>query len=267
MEQDGSKGSAVLGNTNSKTLTVKRESACKKYSFTLNNYSNDEYESLVTFFKNGSNKFIIGKEKGEQGTPHLQGYVEFSIKKRITECKHINKRIHWEQSKGTQEDNLKYCSKEGDYILDGFWLKKPLKILSDDKLKDWQKEIIEIVKKEPDDRKIYWYWEETGGIGKTTFSKYLSHHYGAIPVEGKKNDILFCAANFEADIYIFDFERSMEEYISYGGIEKIKNGYYMCAKYESKPIVRNPPHIFIFANFPPETKMLSLDRWVIKYIE
>ena len=61
-----------------------------------------------------------------------------------------------------------------------------------------------------------------------------------------------------------DIERSMEDYISYGAIEKIKNGYFMCAKYESKPIIRNPPHLLIFANFKPNIDELSLDRWVIR---
>ena len=55
----------------------------------------------------------------------------------------------------------------------------------------------------------------------------------------------------------------MEDYVSYGSIEKIKNGYFMCSKYESKPIVRNSPHVFIFANFEPELDALSLDRWHI----
>ena len=55
----------------------------------------------------------------------------------------------------------------------------------------------------------------------------------------------------------------MEEYVSYGAIEKIKNGYYMCSKYESKPIIRNPPHIIIMANFEPDYEALSKDRWIV----
>ena len=44
-------------------------------------------------------------------------------------------------------------------------------------------------------------------------------------------------------------------------LKKSKNGYFMCSKYESKPIIRNSPHVFIFANFEPDVKELSLDRW------
>ena len=40
----------------------------------------------------------------------------------------------------------------------------------------------------------------------------------------------------------------------------------MCAKYESKPICRNSPHVIIFANFEPDLDKLSNDRWIIKKI-
>ena len=265
--KNGSNGSRILGNTNPKSLTTKRETASKNWCFTLNNYTDSEYQDILTFLNNGSNKYIIGKEKGEKGTPHLQGYIELEKKMRLSEVKTLCKRIHFEKTKGTQEDNIKYCSKEGDYIIKGLKVKKPLKLIQKEQLYNWQKEIIEIIEKEPDDRKVYWYWCEKGRSGKTSFAKYLSYHYQAIPIEGKKNDILFCAAEYESELYIFDFERSMEEYISYGAIEKIKNGYYMCSKYESKPIIRNPPHVIIFANFEPDKSQLSLDRWKIKKLK
>lgn len=125
------------------------------------------------------------------------------------------------------------------------------------------KKLLLILNEEPDDRTIHWIWESKGMTGKTTFCKFLSHYHGAIPLEGKKNDILYCAAEFESDLYVWDLERSMEDFVSYGALEKIKNGYYMCAKYESKPIIRPCPHILVFANFPPDEDKLSKDRWNI----
>lgn len=257
-ETDGSGGSGRLGNT-------KRPNASKRWCFTLNNWSQKELDTVLQNLSLApENRYCIGKEVGEKGTPHLQGYIEFANKCRPLEIKGMDvaKRIHWEKCKGNKEANINYCIKEGDYITN-FKIKKPLKCLKEEQLYNWQKEIIEIIKKDPDDRKIYWYWEEKGNMGKTTFAKYLTIKYDAVPIEGKKNDILYCAAEHESDIYIFDLERSMEEFISYGAMEKIKNGYYMCSKYESKPITRNPPHIFCFANFPPDKSKLSLDRWVI----
>nr|UOF83117.1 rep protein [Cressdnaviricota sp.] len=257
MTQNSSNSSEV-GKGNTKLSP--QDSPCKRWCFTFNNYTESEYENIVQLLN--SSKYIIGKEVGENGTPHLQGYVNFETKTRLTALKKINNKIHWEKCKGSEEDNIKYCSKDGKYTTN-FKIKKPLKILSDDKLYNWQKKVIEIIKEEPDDRKIYWFWEEKGCAGKTTFCKYLTSKYGAVPIEGKKNDILYCAAEFESDIYVMDIERSMEDYVSYGAIEKIKNGYYMCAKYESKPIVRNSPHVLIFANFEPDVSALSKDRWII----
>lgn len=254
MNNNGNIGNSSSGNT-------KRTTPSKRWCFTLNNYTEKEYTDIIGIF--GNNKYIIGKEIGKEGTPHLQGYVDFSTKKRPLEIVGLTKRIHWEKAKGSEDDNLTYCAKDLSFVIHNMKIKKPLKILKEEQLYKWQKDIVEIVKTEPDDRTIYWFWEPKGNTGKTTFMKYLMAKYGAVPIEGKKNDILYCAAEFESDIYIFDFERSMEEYVSYAAMEKIKNGAYMCSKYESKPILRNSPHIICFANFEPDKEKLSLDRWII----
>nr|WAE42273.1 MAG: replication associated protein [Cressdnaviricota sp.] len=251
---------SVLGNTIAKT----RISQLKRWAFTWNNYEESDFKSLIEKLDRMETKYCIGEEIGESGTPHLQGYIELNKPMRWTEL-NLSKKIHWEGCKGTQEQNIKYCTKDNKYKTN-LKIKKPLKVLKEEQLYNWEKDIIKIIEAEPDDRKIYWYWEEKGAVGKTTFCKYLSAKYGAVPVEGKKNDILYCASEFESEIYLFDLERSMEDYVSYGAIEKIKNGYYMCSKYESKPVIRNPPHIIIFANFPPDESQLSADRWVIRIL-
>lgn len=251
------KAPETLGNT-------KQESASKRWCFTLNNYTENDYIAIKkNLSANSSNKWIIGKEVGEQGTPHLQGYIAMTKRFRWSELK-LSSAIHWEKCKGDEKSNYIYCSKEGKFETNMIYkIPRPLKVLKEEQLYEWQKKIIALIKTEADDRTIHWYWEPNGNIGKTTFCKYLSAVHGAVPIEGKKNDILYCASEFESDIYLFDFERSMEDYISYGAIEKIKNGYYMCSKYESKPIIRNCPHIIIFANFEPEISKLSKDRWNI----
>lgn len=260
MAQMDQKNKGVLGNTEK---PPKRISASKRWCFTLNNYTDEEYLTLLHNLDGSS--FIVGKEIGESGTPHLQGYVEFKDKRRMSENKVFNKRIHWEQSKGTRDQNIDYCTKDNDYFFIGFKInkKKQVKILKEEQLYKWQRDIIALIKTEPDDRTIHWFWEPTGNRGKTTFIKYLCQKFNAVPLEGKKNDILYCAAMFESDVYVFDIERSMEDYVSYAALEKIKNGVFMCSKYESKPVIRNCPHVIIFANFPPDEDELSKDRWKI----
>lgn len=255
-------GSEGEGNTK----PLPRITASKNWCFTLNNYTDEMLALLAPILE--LNKYIYGFEVGEQGTPHLQGYVEFTDKKRPSEYIKI-KQIHWTKSKGTRDENITYCSKDGNYKTN-FIVKRPLKkLICEDESKQykWQKDILKIISEEPDDRTIHWFWESDGCAGKTTFAKFLTRKYEAVPLEGKKNDILYCAAEFESNIYIYDIERSLEDYVSYGAIEKIKNGYYMCAKYESKPIDRNPPHVIIFANFKPDMSNLSEDRWHIVEIK
>lgn len=257
VSKNGSNGSTKKverGNT--------RLSPAKEWCFTLNNYTEDEYNQICSIAKDGSiiSDYIVGKEIGEKGTPHLQGYIKFVKKHRPLEVFKFTKRMHWELCKGSLIDNRNYCGKEGNFITN-IPAPKKLKILEETKLFSWQREIINIVQKDPDERTIHWYWESEGKSGKSTFAKYLCHKYNGVPVDGKKNDILYCAATFNSDLYIFDFERSMEDYISYGAMEKIKNGFYMCAKYESRPIIRNCPHIICFANFEPDYDKLSKDRW------
>lgn len=262
MNKVGANGARQLGNTNP-TAKSNRVSQSKYWCFTFNNFTESDRTDIINHFDKIGARYIIGIERGENNLVlHLQGYVEVDKKMRWSEFKLSNK-IHWEPRKGSQEDNLKYCSKDGNFVIKGMKIKKPLKVLRDDQLYGWQKEIIEIVKQDPDDRIIYWIWDRKGLSGKTTFCKYLSIKYDAINLEGKKNDILYCAALFETDLYVWDLERSMEDYISYAALEKIKNGYFMCQKYESKPIHRNSPHIIVFANFAPEISKLSLDRWMI----
>lgn len=84
----------------------------KFWVFTLNNYSDEEYIEIKNF---NCNYLIIGKEVGEEGTPHLQGYAEFKTNQRLVALKKLNSRIHWEYRRGTSEQASNYCKKDGDY--------------------------------------------------------------------------------------------------------------------------------------------------------
>lgn len=252
-QKDGSNGSEESGNT-------KRIPASKKWVFTLHYDNEKEKEDTIKIVETFGSKYIVGDEIAPTTKKkHLQGYIEFNKKTRPFELFN-NKRIHWEKAKGSQEQNLEYCSKEA-VLSTNLKIKRKVKIISE--LYPWQKKLEEIVKLDPDDRTIYWIWEKEGNVGKTQFSKYLTVKYGAIPLEGKKADVLCCASKHDSDIYIYDLERTMEDYISYGSIEKIKNGYYMTTKYESEPITRAHPHLLVFANFRPNKKALSEDRWKV----
>lgn len=61
---------------------------------------------------------IVGKEVGEQGTPHLQGFISLKSKHRLTGVKKLlGSRAHLEQARGSDADNEKYCSKGGNILI------------------------------------------------------------------------------------------------------------------------------------------------------
>ena len=91
-------------------------------------------------------------------------------------------------------------------------------------------------------------------------------NYNAILVSGKANDMKYGIAEWKNKnrlIVLIDIPRSVEKFVSYSGIEEIKNGLFYCGKYESKMVMYNSPLVVCFANFGPVYGEMSGDRWVI----
>lgn len=81
------------------------------WCFTLNNYTTAEELAL----KQLECRYIVyGHEQGEEGTPHLQGYVCFNSKKSLKQLKAISNRAHWEVARGDSQSNFDYCTKQDE---------------------------------------------------------------------------------------------------------------------------------------------------------
>lgn len=309
--------------------------ACKRWCFTLNNYTEEEYKaSTDDFASNHSPIFlIVAREVGESGTPHLQGFVHLSKKLRITQLKKIvSVRAHFEKAKGSDKDNEKYCSKEyqgnlyvfgrpvencseaggrtvtyhqafdcaqalvkvggepynllavhGQYSGVYCQYQKAVESLARSynkfthiaklksefqqvRLKVYQHNIVQIVDGEPDPRKIYWYWESQGNVGKTWLSKYLVVTREAVRFENAKSADIKYSYKGEK-IVIFDYTRSQMDHLNYEVLESIKNGIYFNSKYESDMRVFATPHVVCFANSPPDQSRMSGDRWVVRELQ
>lgn len=271
MSSNSSNSSVEGGNTSSPS--TKQIAPSKRWCFTLNNYDESDIEALSSIVPECCNYGIVGKEIGENGTPHLQGYIEFKVKKRPKSV-FESKKFHWEKAKANREKNISYCSKDGDVVLRHPKV-KTVKTISPNDFHDWEKDIINSIQDEPDDRTIHWYWSKQGGIGKTSFCKYLVIHEKFIVLGGKASDVRngvieYAKANNgeTPERIVVNIPRSFsEEYVSYEAFENLKDMLFYSGKYEGGMVCGNCPHLFIFANFYPEMKKLSKDRWCIYNID
>ncbi len=253
----------------------------RKFCMTLNNYGVNDFNTLTQTFKKLKYLYIIGKEVGDSGTRHLQIYIESKSAIKFKTIKKIDNRFHIEKSKGTRRQNYIYCSKEGD-----FGSNITLKVTRDDikevillkrynnvEWRPFQKEILGLLDGETDERKIRWYYDKTGNIGKSYLIKYICIKYtGVIIGDGKKQDI-FNQINTSIDngiipqIIILDIPRHNKDYINYGCIEQIKDGCIYSGKYEGGQCIYDYPKVLIFSNDLPELYKWSKDRYFIKNLE
>lgn len=97
------------------------KSKYRNWTFTLNNYSEEECEQMKCLDNDKIIRVIFGKEVGENGTPHLQGALGFVNAVRLSTLKKINGRAHWENMRGTFSQNQAYCSKENCFYSRGSW--------------------------------------------------------------------------------------------------------------------------------------------------
>ncbi len=243
-----------------------------RWCFTFNNYTDQDVSSISSKVPLLCKKYIIAKEVGESGTPHLQGYIEFKTKCRPKNL--FSDKIHWEKAKGTPLDNVTYCSKEGDVIL-SYGMPRPVAKITYNMLRPWQREIADKYKDHEDPlfgREIHWYFESDGGVGKSVLCKYFIDNRDALVIAGNQNDIKHGIASWiekrgeGPSIVVLNIPRSSEGYISYPALEQIKDGFFFSGKYEGGMCRFNSPHIICFANHKPEMGSLSADRWRVFHL-
>lgn len=88
----------------------------KSWCFTINNYDEEEYSRLLRCLRDSTEYFIVGKEVGDAGTPHIQGYCRMLRRYTLTSVRNtISERGHFEVARGSPRDNRVYCSKGGAY--------------------------------------------------------------------------------------------------------------------------------------------------------
>lgn len=95
-------------------------SSAKRWCFTLNNYTEDEFIQICSALEESSEYSIIGKEVADTGTPHLQGYCILSRRCNLSHVRNLlGSRLHLEIARGTPRQNRLYCSKAGNFTESG----------------------------------------------------------------------------------------------------------------------------------------------------
>lgn len=85
----------------------------RKYVFTINNPTG---EDIVRVQELECRYVIYGREVGESGTVHLQGFVYFDKKISRKKLSEALPRAYLDVANGTIDENVEYCSKDGDFV-------------------------------------------------------------------------------------------------------------------------------------------------------
>lgn len=99
---------------------VKQQAPAKGWVVVTNNWTKNDLALYQGVFDKGvADYVIVGKEVGEKGTPHLQGFIHLCEKKRFDFVKKLFPRAHIEKAKGTCQENKVYCSKDKNFVEHG----------------------------------------------------------------------------------------------------------------------------------------------------
>lgn len=242
----------------------KRDSSKKTWILTLRG-SDGSNGSITLWMQQHTTCAVWQLEQGDGGYVHYQITMTLKKKQRLSWIKnHFAKSVHAEVV-NNHDRAFDYTQKANSRIAGPFYFPEPVRGVKDPlenvELYDWQQEVMDIIVGEPDGRTIHWYWEAEGNKGKTVLAKHLAlKHNACILGNGRKTDIAH-AVDSGARIVCFVLPRDVEGRIAYGAIEQICDGLIFSGKYKSGTKIFDPPHVFVFANFPPEKEKMSEDRW------
>lgn len=95
-----------------------RETQHNSYCFTLNNWTEEEYAELTTLGESNEIKYmVVGKEVGEQGTPHLQCMLILTKRMRTGQVQKLlpDRVAHLKWVYSTDFQAANYCKEDGDF--------------------------------------------------------------------------------------------------------------------------------------------------------
>lgn len=238
----------------------------RKWCVTINNPTDVEKTQWTQLCSKAVN-FAWQIETGENGTPHIQGCVEFKNPVKFSTLKNKIERAHWEPARNW-EASMDYCQKDETRIEGPFTSSKPKVSKISGRLRLWQCIMQKYLMMKPDDRTVVWVCDEKGNNGKTLLCKHMCTVHDAVYLNGPAKYMKYAVTQLVQQgtppkILLLDLARSQEQFVSYQGIEELKNGIFFNVHYEAQMVTYDEPHLVVFANFMPDQSKLSADRWKI----
>ena len=113
-------GTHARGNTDPSMLSFLNmrngsQSKSRGWCWTINNpgiFDDTDIEEL----KQSTMYGVFGREVGETGTPHFQGFCRFEHPVSLNRVKKLLRRAHLETQKGSCHQAADYCKKDGDFV-------------------------------------------------------------------------------------------------------------------------------------------------------
>jgi len=158
-----------------------------------------------------------------------------------------------------------FCLHNYNKVQDLCFRRKKVRVdFSDFILRPWQKHIVDLLSKPPDDRTIYWVTDLVGRAGKSKLAAFLCETMGATELGGRKQDMAHMYKNHQAPIAIFDVARACTGNLGdmYEFSEKLKDGRLVSTKYCSVSMRIKPLHVIVFSNSSWDRAAYSHDRMV-----
>jgi len=89
----------------------------RAWVFTWNNYDDNTVSTIDNVFINDNIRYVVyGREVGDSGTPHLQGYIEFGTERTRQQVAKKLPGAYLAVRRGTAAQAAEYCKKGGDFI-------------------------------------------------------------------------------------------------------------------------------------------------------
>lgn len=264
------------GNNRSPSVSTPKQPPSRKNHFITWFYKEEDLDvidDILERCKKRCYKGIIQSEKcPTTGRPHMHFMLWGNKQFRDTELKLPKESYKGEQLKD-KDNKSNYANKEKSH--DGIFRTKwgfPQEFEDECLHNTWNEWVFDTVREKPDKRTIHWFWSNKGKVGKTSLVKYLIHHFNAqFATGGKYTDIMNLVYHTDMETckcVIFLLPKEHKNHISYSALESVKDGLVSNMKsFKNGSKMFPRPHVFVFANYPPETEKLSSDRWNVKHLD